>query len=82
MAGITDIKAKPSPPAELIIGLTLVSHGKMSLDTQYNKDWMLYNCQINLRKVEASHGESRGVIGEHGEARVVEEMHILQSVSQ
>ena len=58
-----------------------MSHGKMSLDTQYNKDWMLHNCQINLRKVEASHGESRGVIGEHGEARVVEEMHILQSVS-
>ena len=29
MAGIIDIKAKPSPPAELIIGLTLVSHGPM-----------------------------------------------------
>ena len=35
MAGIIDIKAKPSPPAELITGFTLVSHGTISLDTQY-----------------------------------------------
>ena len=31
--------------------------------------------------VMGSHGESLGVIGEHGKARVVEEMHILLSVS-
>ena len=29
-----------------------------------------------------SHEESLGVIGEHGKARVVEEMHILLSVSE
>ena len=33
VAGIIDIKAKSSPPAELIIGLTLVPHGPMSSDT-------------------------------------------------
>ena len=29
-----------------------------------------------------SHGKSWGVVGEHGEARVVEEMQILLSVSE
>ena len=48
MAGIIDNKAKPSPPAELIIGLTLVSHGPMSLDSLYGQDWMLQDFQINF----------------------------------
>ena len=48
MAGKIDIKAKPRSPAELIIGLTLVSHGLMSLDTEYGQDWMLQDCQINF----------------------------------
>ena len=35
-----------------------------------------------MRKVTERHGESWEVIGEHGEAIVVEEMHILLSVSE
>ena len=35
-----------------------------------------------MRKVGESHGESWGVIGEHGEVRVVEEIQVVLSVRQ